>query len=180
MQKVMRWHKDFDPPFKPYHERTYFPSRPNEEELQLVKNKYYNALAWADTLVEEFCEELKKQGVYDDSIVVIVGDHGEELQDNGGWLHVSSLENEQIRQLEDAMVFSKNGYKAYFKWAGYFNGRPTNKITLSRLTGPDGEIRGEDAAFYEGVIMEHFGDAVERSFVTFERVVEEDKSEDEE
>lgn len=237
-----QWHKDFDPPFKPYHERTYFPSRPNEEELQLVKNKYYNALAWADTLVEEFCEELKKQGVYDDSIVVIVGDHGEELQDNGGWLHVSSLENEQIRvpmlvkwpkamgrgpaladasqldlmpsllecafgqevtslagvsllngeersaisttdqggQLEDAMVFSKNGYKAYFKWAGYFNGRPTNKITLSRLTGPDGEIRGEDAAFYEGVIMEHFGDAVERSFVTFERVVEEDKSEDEE
>jgi len=229
-----QWHKDFDPPFKPYFEGTYLPSRPDAEKLQLVKNKYYNALAWSDTLVENFCEHLKKEGIYDDSIIVIMGDHGEEMQDNGGWLHVSSLEDEQIRvpmlvkwpkgslaenngrgpaiadasqldllpsllefvydtevnslagvsllrdeprsaiattaqsgKMKEAMMFAKDGYKAYFKWPSYWNGLPTGRIYLSRITGPEGDIDADDPAAYEKIINEHFADAIERTFSSF-------------
>jgi len=91
------WHKDFDPPFKPYSTLSYLPSNPNDEELQLVINKYHNSVAWCDHLVGDFLDFLKEQGKYDESIVIVMGDHGEELQEHGGWLHVSSLEEEQIR-----------------------------------------------------------------------------------
>lgn len=232
-----QWHKDFEPPFTPYFEGTYLPSRPSEEELLLVNNKYHNALAWADHLVKDFCEHLKAEGIYDDSIVVIMGDHGEEMQDNGGWLHVSSLENEQVRvpmlvkwpkgvlaenggrgpTLGDAshldlvpsileyvsgskveslagvsllaneprsviattdqggiakegMMFAKDGYKAYFKWPNFWNGRTTNQIYLSRITGPEGDIVAEDPLSYMQMVNEHFGDAVKRAFSSFELI----------
>lgn len=91
------WAEDFDPPFTPYYQGTYFPSNPTEEEVQSVVNKYHNSVAYCDHLVGDFIGFLKEQGKYDESIVIVLGDHGEELQDNGGWLHVSSLEAEQIR-----------------------------------------------------------------------------------
>ena len=35
--------------------------------------------------------ELKKQGRYDDSVIIVTGDHGEEFYENGSWFHSSSL-----------------------------------------------------------------------------------------
>ena len=230
-----QWHKDFEPPFQPYYQGTYMPSRPSTEQLQLVKNKYYNALAWSDKLVKDYCQHLKQLGLYDDSIIIVMGDHGEEFQDNGGWLHVSSLENEQIRvpllikwpkhharlsggkgpviadashldvlpslldfiyneevktlagisllnpiprsaiattaqsgKTQEALMFANNGYKAYFKWPGYWNGRPTDKIYLSRITDEDGDVSATTPAEYQAILREHFGGAIQRTFSTFE------------
>lgn len=92
------WHEDFTPPFTPFYERPYYlPPDPSDEELAQIKNKYYNSIAWCDYLVGDFIRFLKERGKYDESIVIVMGDHGEEFQDHGGWLHVSSLEEEQIR-----------------------------------------------------------------------------------
>jgi membrane-anchored protein YejM (alkaline phosphatase superfamily) len=91
------WHEEFKPPFTPYSMISYLPSNPTAEELKLVTNKYHNSIAWCDHLVGNFLSFLKEKGKYDESIIIILGDHGEELQDHGGWLHVSSLEEEQIR-----------------------------------------------------------------------------------
>ncbi len=92
------WHKNFRPLFTPFYERPYYlPPSPSDEELQQIKNKYYNSIAWCDHIVGDFISFLKEQGKYDESIVIVMGDHGEEFQDHGGWLHVSSLEEEQIR-----------------------------------------------------------------------------------
>ena len=91
------WHKEFKPPFIPYSKLSYLPSNPNDKELKLVTNKYHNSIAWCDHLVGDFISFLKEKGKYDESIIIVLGDHGEELQDHGGWLHVSSLEEEQIR-----------------------------------------------------------------------------------
>ncbi|PID80173.1 hypothetical protein CSB20_07995 [bacterium DOLZORAL124_64_63] len=89
------WHDDFDPPFKDYDEDTRFPLNPSREEVQRVVNRYWNSVAWVDFQIKEFCGFLKEQGLYDDSIIIVTGDHGEEFQERGGWFHCSSLRPEQ-------------------------------------------------------------------------------------
>ena len=49
----------------------------------LVEGAYWNAVANADRLVGALVARLKRLGVYDDTIVAIVGDHGEELFEEG-------------------------------------------------------------------------------------------------
>ena len=226
------WHTDFQPPFEDYYPHAFFPATPTAEETRLIKNQYFNSLAWADHLAEGFCQHLKDQGKYDDSIVIILGDHGEEFQDHGGWLHVSSLEDEQVKvpmlikwpkemgrgpehaeasQLDlipsllshltgsaskfdttgislldvptghtsisttaqggvtdEAMLLTRDGYKAYFTWPHYFDGRPSQSATLTRLTGPEGDIVLTGAADYKAALEKHFPDAFERFFYKFE------------
>ncbi|MBT8044272.1 MAG: sulfatase-like hydrolase/transferase [Verrucomicrobiae bacterium] len=89
------WHKDFDPPFKEYDENTRFPLNPTKNEVQRVVNRYWNSIAWVDFQVKEFCDFLKAEGRYDNSIIIVTGDHGEEFQEQGSWFHCSSLRPEQ-------------------------------------------------------------------------------------
>ena len=91
------WHNDFTPPFKDYIDDASFPLRPSPDEVQLYWNRYLNACAWVDHLVGKFCEHLKAEGRYDNSIIVITGDHGEEFQERGRWCHCSSLYPEQTQ-----------------------------------------------------------------------------------
>ncbi|MCP5536703.1 MAG: sulfatase-like hydrolase/transferase [Akkermansiaceae bacterium] len=85
------WHNDFEPPFKEYDEDTRFPLNPTKDEVQRVVNRYWNAVAWVDFQVKQFCDFLKAQGRYDESIIIVTGDHGEEFQEQGSWFHCSSL-----------------------------------------------------------------------------------------
>lgn len=89
------WHSDFKPPFSEYDEDTQFPLNPSKEEVQRVVNRYWNAVAWTDHLIAQFCEFLKSEGRYDESIIIVTGDHGEEFQEQGSWFHCSSLQPEQ-------------------------------------------------------------------------------------
>jgi hypothetical protein len=89
------WHRDFDPPIMEYDKNVFMPATPTREEIQRIKNRYHNSTAWADHLVGQYLEALKKAGKYDRSILVITSDHGEEFQERGGWFHTSSLEAEQ-------------------------------------------------------------------------------------
>jgi membrane-anchored protein YejM (alkaline phosphatase superfamily) len=91
------WHEEFQPPFTEYDADTRFPLNPTKLEIQRVKNRYWNAVAWADSQVAEFCAFLKREGRYDESIIIVTGDHGEEFQEHGSWFHCSSLQPEQTR-----------------------------------------------------------------------------------
>ena len=90
------WHEEFDPPFKDYDQDAQFPLNPSEEEVQRVVNRYWNSVAWVDWQIEQFCKFLKAQGRYDESIIILTGDHGEEFQEQGSWFHCSSLRPEQV------------------------------------------------------------------------------------
>ncbi len=91
------WHNDFDPPFKDYVDNTSFPMSPSKEELQRYINRYWNACAWVDYQINEFVTFLKANGRYDNSIIVITGDHGEEFKEHGKWFHCSTVYDEQIK-----------------------------------------------------------------------------------
>ena len=50
-----------------------------------------------DQQIGHLLAHLKEVGLYDDALLVVTSDHGEEFQDHGGWTHGSTLYNELIR-----------------------------------------------------------------------------------
>ena len=89
------WHPDFDPPYDYYDAQAGFHAFPNADDILRVKNRYLNSVAFIDAQIEDFTQILKKMDRYDDSIIIVTGDHGEEFHENGAWFHCSSLEAEQ-------------------------------------------------------------------------------------
>lgn len=89
------WDPSFEPPYDHYDERAAFHAFPNADDIVRIKNRYLNSVAFVDSQIEQFIHTMKKQGQYDDSIIIITGDHGEEFHENGSWFHCSSLEAEQ-------------------------------------------------------------------------------------
>jgi hypothetical protein len=61
------------------------------EDVQLVRHRYLNAVSWADHLFGRIVEALKDKGRYDDSLIIVTGDHGEDLYEEGRWAHGSYL-----------------------------------------------------------------------------------------
>lgn len=91
------WDESFTPPFSDYESDIRFPFNPDQAEIDRYLRRYWNACAWVDHQIKEFCDFLKKEGRYDNSIIIITGDHGEEFQEQGSWCHCSSLQPEQTR-----------------------------------------------------------------------------------
>jgi glucan phosphoethanolaminetransferase (alkaline phosphatase superfamily) len=90
------WPKDFPPRYTPYMEtvsllKTHYDSA----ELELLKNRYLNSVYFVDSLIGEFLKELKTKGLSQDSIIVVVGDHGEEFMERGHLTHSSELNHFQ-------------------------------------------------------------------------------------
>lgn len=91
------WPDDFSPKFQPYSENwDYFNFSLTSEDLTRLKNRYKNSVNFVDGLIGSFLSTLRSTGQYDDSIVCVVGDHGEEFLEHGKLLHSSELWREQI------------------------------------------------------------------------------------
>jgi hypothetical protein len=97
---------NFQAPHFPYQQpgtRQLLPGRPiAESEIrpdnrELVEGAYWNAVANADRLVGALVARLKRLGVYDDTIVAVVGDHGEELFEEGHLGHGLMLDARTTR-----------------------------------------------------------------------------------
>jgi len=67
------------------------------ENRERVQATYWNAIAVADDAVGELISALEEKGVYRDTLVVILGDHGESLFDNGHLGHGFELNEIQTR-----------------------------------------------------------------------------------
>lgn len=48
-------------------------------------------------LIGPLIKKLKDEGIYDQTMIIITSDHGDELFDHGGWQHAHTLYNELIR-----------------------------------------------------------------------------------
>lgn len=60
-------------------------------------NKYLNALHHSDKVLGNILEELKKRGLSESTLVVVVGDHGEAFGRHGQYGHAVHLYEENIR-----------------------------------------------------------------------------------
>ena len=78
------------------HEINYFKDI-GKDNIFILKNRYKNAIFYNDYLIGNIIASLKKNNLFDNSIVVITGDHGEEFYENGYFGHTSSFDDYQVK-----------------------------------------------------------------------------------
>ncbi len=59
--------------------------------------RYRNSAHWIDMQVGKIHATLQQEGLLDNTIVIITGDHGEEFMEQGAWGHNSAFVEEQVR-----------------------------------------------------------------------------------
>ncbi|HDH97126.1 MAG TPA: hypothetical protein ENF73_05305, partial [Proteobacteria bacterium] len=68
-----------------------------DEERQDQIDLYDGEIYFTDHELKRFFDHLKQRGLWDDTIIVITSDHGEEQMDHGFWGHTYALYQESIR-----------------------------------------------------------------------------------
>jgi hypothetical protein len=86
-----KWGDGFEPPVTDYEKDPMFPVQPSADEVRGILHRYWNSVAWVDRQLEGFMAFLKAQNRYDDAIIIVTGDHGEEFKEQGSWFHCSAL-----------------------------------------------------------------------------------------
>ncbi len=62
-----------------------------------LKNRYINASHFIDSELAGIYQLLTEQGLWENTIVMLTGDHGEEFMENGFWGHNAGFSEQQIR-----------------------------------------------------------------------------------
>ncbi len=68
-----------------------------DRDIELIKNRYINSVHFLDLQLQRLFEYLESRKLMDSTIILIVGDHGEEFMEKGRWGHNSQFSEEQIR-----------------------------------------------------------------------------------
>lgn len=73
------------------------PHRPPEPFASLYEDRYDGEVAAADAVIGRLLDELRRLGVYDQSLIIFLSDHGEGLWDHGALEHMVLLNREVIQ-----------------------------------------------------------------------------------
>ncbi len=80
--------------------KKFFPKLP-EQQAELAENDmlsvYDMEIKRSDSALRHIYKTLESRGEADNTLFIVVSDHGEEFNDHGGFLHRTTLYNEQIR-----------------------------------------------------------------------------------
>jgi arylsulfatase A-like enzyme len=74
----------------PGDEKNYFWNRVNlaePDDRRYASDLYDGGVLYSDFLLREFLDCLRKEGVYDNAVVILLSDHGEEFYEHQGHLH---------------------------------------------------------------------------------------------
>ena len=66
-------------------------------EKERLRKLYEGEVRYVDAEVGELLNYLKSQGLYENSLIVLTSDHGEEFWEHGGYHHGRTLYNESLR-----------------------------------------------------------------------------------
>jgi len=69
---------------------------PDESLAEEMHRLYNGEIEYLDGNIGKLFAEMKRLGIYDDTVIALVADHGEEFFDHGGWWHGLTLYDEQI------------------------------------------------------------------------------------
>jgi arylsulfatase A-like enzyme/uncharacterized membrane protein YbhN (UPF0104 family) len=70
---------------------------PDESQAQEMRRLYVGEIGYLDAHFGLLLEKLEGLDLYDDTVIILVSDHGEEFQEHGGWWHGLTLYEEQMR-----------------------------------------------------------------------------------
>ena len=86
----------FEHPYNGYGVARVSTPNPPPDMAGELKRLYAGEISYLDQQLGELFDWLKKQGLYDNSMIVLTSDHGEEFHEHGGWWHGLTLYEEQI------------------------------------------------------------------------------------
>lgn len=66
------------------------------EDITPIKNRYINSVHHLDMQFGRIFDYLKNKNLLDSTIVILIGDHGEEFMEHGFWGHNSTFVDEQV------------------------------------------------------------------------------------
>lgn len=89
---------------------------PNEREKERIINLYKNEITYNDAAFGEFRQKLEELGIWDDTLVIITSDHGEEFWEHGSVGHGHNVHQEMVHV---PLIFH------------YPNGLPEGKVIAS-------------------------------------------------
>jgi arylsulfatase A-like enzyme len=69
----------------------------DSKDLHHIRALYDGEILYTDREVERLIQEMKRIGVFENALVVVTSDHGEEFLDHGAWEHQKTLYEEQLR-----------------------------------------------------------------------------------
>ena len=92
---------EYDGPFESFYAEHRIAIEQDKVELTpadvaQIQNLYYAGVTQADAMIGDVLDELERQGVLDDTIVVVTSDHGESLGEHGLWEH-NFMYNDNLR-----------------------------------------------------------------------------------
>jgi len=98
-QKMDNFSKKYqgDKFFRKFRDYYFEKAEENETVREYMKAEYDGTIRGTDEFVGEITELLKKKGEYENSIIIINSQHGEQFYQRGLWRHDTSLYNEVIR-----------------------------------------------------------------------------------
>ena len=68
------------------------------EDIETVRRLYGGALYYVDSLLKKFFDDVKRRGLWDETLIIVTADHGEELYDHHKFFHHSpSLYDSALR-----------------------------------------------------------------------------------
>jgi arylsulfatase A-like enzyme/uncharacterized membrane protein YbhN (UPF0104 family) len=71
--------------------------RPDPSEADALRAMYDGEITYWDAHFGALMDELRRRGLYDDMLIVVTSDHGEEFAEHGGFWHGTTLYDEQVR-----------------------------------------------------------------------------------
>lgn len=91
--------KDYPHQYKPMLEEVNYLKLNNDTDRNLMMNRYKTSVHYVDSLVKEVINTLKASGTLDNTVVIITGDHGQEVNDNmeNFWGHNGNYTDPQIK-----------------------------------------------------------------------------------
>jgi len=82
---------------EPYLEELNYATVDLKRDIELIRNRYINAVHYLDSQLGEMVDYLRARKDMENTIVIITGDHGEEFMEKGRWGHNSQFSEEQLR-----------------------------------------------------------------------------------
>jgi hypothetical protein len=81
----------------PFPKNIWLSLKPFQNWIHLIQDRYKNAIHYIDSLFGSTVNFLKEKGMYDNSIIIFTGDHGEEFFEEGYFFHGSRLSRMQTQ-----------------------------------------------------------------------------------
>ncbi len=90
------WPEKYPVNFRPIsEEKTNLRISNSLKNIELIKNRYRNSIHFMDSLFGKVLGRLKEKNLYDESVILFTGDHGEEFFEEGQLFHLSHLSSMQ-------------------------------------------------------------------------------------